>query len=148
VRPLEARKPRLILEAQGPLGVAPGEPDQPISIPFFLSYSGSGLSRKRLALCQRTPRRDKLARMVSPVTLLWVMPSSKLTSAAICSVQRVLSEGTLFAKVPRTLVHDIPECLGPALVEGGVDLFGRRGAGSEGAQATLVEVVDGIAHRL
>ena len=46
-------------------------------------------------------------------------------------------EGTLFAKVPRTLVHDIPECLGPALVEGGVDFSWTRGAGLEGAQATL-----------
>src|SRR5829696_5842579 len=34
-RPLKARKPGLILEAQNPLRMAPGEPDQPISIPFF-----------------------------------------------------------------------------------------------------------------
>jgi hypothetical protein len=34
-RPLKARKPTLILEAQNPLRMAPGEPDQPISIPFF-----------------------------------------------------------------------------------------------------------------
>src|SRR5215208_3938306 len=43
-RPLKARKPALILEAQNQLRIAPGEPDQPISSPFFLSYSGSGLS--------------------------------------------------------------------------------------------------------
>src|SRR5215208_6075424 len=34
-RPLKARKPGLILEAQGPLRMALGQPDQPISIPFF-----------------------------------------------------------------------------------------------------------------
>src|SRR5215213_2246359 len=34
-RPLKAREPGLILEAQDPLRMAPGEPDQPISIPFF-----------------------------------------------------------------------------------------------------------------
>src|SRR5512133_792067 len=89
-RPLEARKPGLILEAQNPLGMALDEPDQPISIPFFLSYSGSELSIHLFARSQRTPSRDKVARMVSPVTLLWVMSSSKLTSAAIASVQSVL----------------------------------------------------------
>src|SRR5215210_1172888 len=90
-RPLEARKPALVLEAQSPLGVGPSEPYQPISIPFFRAYSGSGLSIQRLARCQRTPSLDSVARMVSPVTLLSVMPSSKLTSAAIASVQKVPS---------------------------------------------------------
>src|SRR5215213_279726 len=90
-RPLEARKPALVLEAQNPLGVAPGEPDQPISIPFFRAYSGSGLSIQRLARFQRTPSLASVARMVSPVTLLSVRPCSKLTSAAIASVQKVPS---------------------------------------------------------
>src|SRR5829696_2241813 len=90
-RSLEARKPGLVLETQSPLRMALGQPDQPISIPFFLSYSGSGLSTQRLARSQRTPNRDKVARMVSPLTLLSVMPSSKLTSAAIESVQKVFS---------------------------------------------------------
>src|SRR5215211_1421714 len=90
-RPLEARKPALVLEAQDPLRADPGEPDQPISIPFFLSYSGSGLSIQRLALCQRTPSLASVARTVSPVTLLRVMRSSKLTSAAIARVQKVPS---------------------------------------------------------
>ena len=35
-----------------------------------------------------------------------------------------------------------------ARVEGGVYVSGTRGVGLEGAGATLVEVVDGIAHRL
>src|SRR5215208_5130595 len=34
-RPLEARKPGLVLEAQDPLRMGLREPDQPISIPFF-----------------------------------------------------------------------------------------------------------------
>src|SRR5215207_43502 len=89
-RPLEAGEPGLVLEAQDPLRMGLREPDQPISIPFFRAYSGSGLSIHLFARSQRTPSRDKVARMVSPVTLLSVMPSSKLTSAAIASVQSVL----------------------------------------------------------
>src|SRR5215207_9100585 len=89
-RPLKARKPTLILEAQNPLRMAPGEPDQPISIPFFRAYSGSGLSIQRLARFQRTPSLASVARMVSPLTCLSVRPSSKLTSATIASVQKVL----------------------------------------------------------
>src|SRR5215204_2908837 len=89
-RPLKARKPGLILKAQNPLRMAPGEPDQPISIPFFRAYWGSGLSIQRLARFQRTPSLASVARMVSPLTCLSVRPSSKLTSAAIESVQKVL----------------------------------------------------------
>jgi hypothetical protein len=44
-----------------------------------------------LALCQRTPIRARVARMVSPLTLSVVSPSSKLTSAAIRKVHRLLS---------------------------------------------------------
>jgi hypothetical protein len=47
---------------------------------------------QRFARCQRTPsRRVRVARMVSPETRLWVSPSSKATSAAISSVQRLES---------------------------------------------------------
>src|SRR5829696_5245328 len=89
---LEAAEPTLILKTQeDPLRMGLGEPDQPISIPFFLSYSGSGLSIQRFALCQRTPRRTRVARMVSALTRLWVRPSSKLTCAAYSSVHRVPS---------------------------------------------------------
>jgi hypothetical protein len=34
-RPLKAGEPALVLEAQSPLGAAPGQPDQPISSPFL-----------------------------------------------------------------------------------------------------------------
>src|SRR5215210_2976124 len=91
VRPLKARKPRLILEAQSPLRMALGQPDQPISIPFFRAYAGSGLSIQRLARSQRTPSLASVARMVSALTRLSVIPSSKLTSAAIARVQKVPS---------------------------------------------------------
>jgi hypothetical protein len=47
-RSLEARKPGLVTETQNPLGVGLGEADQSISSPFFLAYSGSGLSIQRL----------------------------------------------------------------------------------------------------
>src|SRR5918995_1464191 len=90
-RPLKAREPGLVLEAQSPLRMGFGEPYQSISSPFLRAYSGSGLSIQRLARSQRTPSLASVARMVSPVVRLSVMPSSKLTSAAIASVQKVLS---------------------------------------------------------
>jgi hypothetical protein len=90
-RSLEAGEPGLVLETQSPLGAGLGQPDQPISIPFFLSYSGSGLSIQCLARCQPLPRRAKVARMVSALTLFSVIPSSKLTCAAITKVHKVLS---------------------------------------------------------
>ena len=96
-RPLKAGKPALILEAQNPLRTAPGKPYQPISSPFFRAYSGSGLSIL-LARSQRTPSLASVARMVSPLTRLSVIPSSKLTSAAIARVQSVP-----LAEVPRTV---------------------------------------------
>src|SRR5829696_3048080 len=89
-RPLEARKPSLVLEPHSPLWMALGEEDQPVSSPFFRAYSGSGLSIQCLARSQRTPSRESVARMVSPLTRSLVSPSSKLTSAASLSVQRVL----------------------------------------------------------
>lgn len=105
VRPLKARKPALILEAYNPLRTAAAsKPDQPVAIPFFLAYSGSGLSIQRLALSQRSPRRTRVGRMVSPLTPLSVIPSSKLTSAAYSSVQITLFD----AKTPRALVEDLP----------------------------------------
>jgi hypothetical protein len=90
-RSLEARKPSLVLETHSPLWMALGEADQPVSRPFFRAYSGSGLSIQRLARSQRTPSRESVARMVSPLTRSFVSPSSKLTSAASLSVQRLLS---------------------------------------------------------
>src|SRR5215203_5412029 len=73
-RPLEAGEPGLVLETQSPLGAGLGQTDQPISIPFFLAYSGSGLSIQCLARCQPLPRRAKVARMVSALTLFSVIP--------------------------------------------------------------------------
>jgi hypothetical protein len=46
----------------------------------------------RLARCHLTPRRrTRVVRMVSPETRLGVSPSSKLASAAISKVQRLVS---------------------------------------------------------
>jgi excisionase family DNA binding protein len=84
--------PALILIADGStLGVVVGQLDQSVAQPFFLSYSGSGEVIQPLARCQRTPIRAKVARMVSPLTCLWVRSSSKLAWAAICKVHRLLS---------------------------------------------------------
>src|SRR5215212_1996898 len=89
-RSLEAGEPGLVLEAQSPPRMALGEPYQPISSSFFRAYWGSGLSIQRLARSQRTPSLASVARMVSPLTGLRVMPSSKLTSAAVRKVHRLL----------------------------------------------------------
>src|SRR5215210_2949883 len=89
-RSLEAGKPGLVLETYSPLWMAFSEADQSLSSPFFRAYSGSGLSIQRLARSQRTPSRESVARMVSPLTRSFVSPSSKLTSAASLSVQRLL----------------------------------------------------------
>ena len=89
-RSLQAGEPSLLLEAQSPLWMALGESYQPVSSPFFRAYCGSGLSIQRLARSQRTPSRESVARMVSPLTSSFVSPSSKLTSLASLSVQRVL----------------------------------------------------------
>src|SRR5215207_886103 len=85
--------PALILKTHRPgLGVGLGYAHQSVAPPFFLSYKGSGEVIQRLALCHLTPRRrTRVARMVSPETRLCVRPSSKATSAAISSVQRLLS---------------------------------------------------------
>jgi hypothetical protein len=45
-------------------------------------------------------------------------------------------------------VQHLPHSLGAVLVEGGLGSSGTRGAGHQSIQATLVEVVDGVAHRL
>jgi hypothetical protein len=67
-----------------------GYTDQPVAPPFFLWYSGSGEVIHLFARSQRTPNLTKVARIVSPVTCPSVIPSSKLTSAAICKVHRLL----------------------------------------------------------
>src|ERR671911_59246 len=90
-RSLEAGEPGLVLEAQSPLRMTLGESYQPISSPFLRAYSGSGLSIQRLARSQRTPSLASVARIVSPLTCLSVMPCSKLTSAACSKVQKVSS---------------------------------------------------------
>jgi hypothetical protein len=86
-RSLQARKPALVLETHSPLWMALGEPDQPVSSPFFRAYWGSGLSIQRFV---HAPSRESVARMVSPLTSSLVSPSSKLTSAASLSVQSLL----------------------------------------------------------
>src|ERR671911_2682345 len=83
--------PSLVFETYHPsVGIVVREADQPVAPPFFLAYSGSGEVIQRLARSQRTPIRESVARMVSPLTRSFVSPSSKLTSAAISIVHRLL----------------------------------------------------------
>src|SRR5215213_8023014 len=84
--------PALVLETRGPPRVGLGHAHQSVAPPFFLWYRGSGEVIHRLARCQRAPsRRASVARTVSPQTRFSVKPCSKLTSAAISSVQRLVS---------------------------------------------------------
>src|SRR5215210_5725847 len=84
--------PALVLETHCPPRVGLGHAHQSVATPFFLSYRGSGEVIHRLARRQRIPRRRaSVARMVSPQTRFSIKPCSKLTSAAIASVQRLLS---------------------------------------------------------
>jgi hypothetical protein len=102
---------------------------------------------QRLALCQRTPRRrPRVARIVSPETRLPVSPSSKLTCAAISSVQRLLSLPNSLGE--RCSISLMASALSSSKAEGGAGSLWARGAGHQSVQATLVEIVDGITHRL
>src|SRR3954452_14280807 len=85
--------PGLVQETYRPggVGMVGRRPHQSVAAPFFLSYSGSGEVIQRLARSQRTPKRAIVARTVSPVIRSLVRPSSKLTSAARSSVQRLVS---------------------------------------------------------
>src|SRR5687768_9743851 len=83
--------PALILETHNPIDPVLCQSHQSIAPSFFLTYSGSGEVIQCLALCQRTPILAKVARIVSPDTRSLVRPSSKLTSAAISIVHKLLS---------------------------------------------------------
>src|SRR5215210_1821000 len=84
--------PAFVLETGGPPRIGLGHRHQSVASPFFLSYKGSGEVIHRLALCQRTPRRRaRVVRIVSPETRFRVSPSSKLASAAIPKVHRLVS---------------------------------------------------------
>src|SRR5215211_5988103 len=63
---------------------------QSVAPPFFLSYKGSGEVIQCLALCQRIPIHESVARTVSPLMRSFVSPSSKLTEAAISIVHKLL----------------------------------------------------------
>src|SRR5918994_1340047 len=92
-RPRQAAEPGLLQESYRPLGMSRRQANQSVAseASFFLAYSGSGLVIHRLARSQRTPRRSRVARMVSPLTRCVVKPSSKLTKAARSNVHRLVS---------------------------------------------------------
>src|SRR5207248_5920506 len=74
--------PHFILEAQEPLRMPLGQPDQTVAPGFFSRILRSGLVIHSLARRQRTPMRARVARMVSPLTRHAVRPRSEATSAA------------------------------------------------------------------
>jgi hypothetical protein len=120
-RSCQAAPPGLAFEAHRPgVGGFFGEADQSVApsfSSFFLSYPGSGLMIHCLARSQRTPIRESVARMVSPLTRSFVMPSSKLTSAAISRVHRLLS----LPNFRGVLVKHLPQLFGPLGIEGPVN---------------------------
>src|SRR5215218_3921327 len=57
-------------------------------------------------------------------------------------------EATVVGELPRRAVEHLPQSLGAVLVESVSRSFGTRRAGYQSIKASLVEVVDGVAHRL
>src|SRR6266508_1052249 len=87
----KAAPPGFVLKTDDPVRMTTGQRDQSISEPFFRWYSGSGLVIHCLARFQRTPRRARVARIVSPLTRVWVKPRSNETSAASSSVHKLVA---------------------------------------------------------
>src|SRR3712207_4505682 len=110
-----------ILEAHSPLRRArKGEPDQPISSPFFLSYSGSGELIHLLALSQRTPNLLSVERIVSPETRSF---GYALLQTHLCGMlQR--PEGGGLAELPGRVAQKLLESFDPLLLESGVGALG------------------------
>src|SRR3712207_4181649 len=94
------------------------------------------------------PSHSEKTRQGAPDSLARDPPVCKplLEARLCCHLQspkaRVVSE------LPRGAVEHLFESLGTLLVEGVAGSFGARGSGNESIQAPLVEVVDGVAHRL
>src|SRR5260221_6656430 len=82
--------PHLVGEAQHPVSMLLGQPDQAVACAFFRVYSGSGLVIQCLARCQPTPRRFNVWRLVSPLTRVGLSPSASLTAAARSKVQTLV----------------------------------------------------------
>ncbi len=68
--------PNLVREAEQPVRVLLGQPDQAVAPSFLRAYSGSGLVIHSLARRQRTPMRASVARIVSSLTRVAVRPCS------------------------------------------------------------------------
>src|SRR5215210_174259 len=90
VRLPHSAPPALVLKADHPIDFILHQVHQSVAPPFFLSYKGSGEVIQCLALCQRIPIRESVARTVSPLMRSFVSPSSKLTEAAISIVHKLL----------------------------------------------------------
>src|SRR5215208_525459 len=94
------------------------------------------------------PSHSEKARQGGPDGLPGDPPPCKplLEARLCCHLQspkaRVVSE------LPRAAVEHLPQSLGTLLVEGVAGSFGARGSGNESIQAPLVEIMDGVAHRL
>src|SRR3990172_8452259 len=86
----QAAPPGFVFETQRPIRMAPDHLDQPVSTLFLRLYSGSGLVIQCFARAHFTPIRFKVARMVSPLTRVWINSCSKLTSAASSQVHTLL----------------------------------------------------------
>src|SRR5712692_10826197 len=98
----QATPPGFVLETECPGRVGGRQVDQAVACTFFRAYAGSGLVSQCWARFQPTPRRFKVARIVSPLTGSAVTPCSKLTLAATARVHRLV--GWLVERA-RTLVQ-------------------------------------------
>jgi len=81
--------PSLVLKAPGPSGLL-RQCDYSVARLFFRTYSGSGLVIQCLARFQEMLERFRAMRMQSSLTNRGVIPVAKLTSAANCSVHKLV----------------------------------------------------------
>ena len=120
------------------------EMDQPVAPLFFRAYAGSGLVIQPCARCQRTPRRLRVAQIVSPVTRSSVIPS--LTQTAATQIER--PEARRLVESARRLVDERTQPFArPRRRRRWRSVRAGRAFG-QGVQSAPVEGMDGIAHRL
>ena len=129
--------------------MAPGEPDQPVSSPFFLAYSGSGLSIQRLARFQPTSSRRSARRIVSCDRTVALSPCSCATCANRASVQVLLAWPKVRGdrcRIARSRSSSAAPRTGAALL--GREVLGRPGEKGAGHRADWSPVNEAQQHLL
>src|SRR5215207_11082197 len=94
------------------------------------------------------PSHSEKARQGGPDSLpRYPLACKPLLEARLCCHPQS-PKATVVSELPRGAVEHLFGSLGTLLVEGVAGSLGARGSGNESIQAPLVEVVDGVAHRL